>query len=215
MSEDLQGYEVVVGVCGGIAAYKTCTVVSELVQQGVGVSVVMTRAATKLIGPPTFEALTARQVFTSLWKAPSYFEQQHIQLTERADLLLVAPATANIIGKAAGGICDDLLSTMILSADCPILFAPTMNSRMWANPILQENLEKLQQLGHCFVGPAEGWLACRTTGAGRMAEPADIIDTVVHQLELDPPRMRSSELGMRNLPNLESGIRNTESDEES
>lgn len=186
--EDLADYEVVVGVCGGIAAYKICAVVSELVQRGAGVQVVMTRAARKFIGPVTFQALTARPVFKTMWPAHDERGQQHIQLTEAADLMLVAPATANMIGKVAHAIADDLLSTMILSADCPVMFAPSMNDRMWNNPAVQANVSALRQAGHLFVGPEEGWLACRTVAMGRLAEPATIIEAVAHQLRSVPPR---------------------------
>ena len=190
--DDLAEYEVVVGVCGGIAVYKICSVVSELVQRGAGVQVVMTRAARKFIGPVTFQALTARPVFETMWPAHDERGQQHIQLTESANLMLVAPATANMIGKVAHGIADDLLSTMIMSADCPVMFAPSMNDRMWNNPVVQADVAALQQAGHLFVGPEEGWLACRTVGAGRLAEPPTMVEAVARQLRCDPPR-RSAE----------------------
>ncbi|MEE9211110.1 MAG: flavoprotein [Phycisphaeraceae bacterium] len=193
MAEDLQGYEVVVGVCGGVAAYKVCTVVSALVQRGAGVQVAMTKSARKFVGPVTFQALTARPVFTTMWPSHDERGQQHIQLTEAADLMLVAPATANMLGKVARGIADDLLSTMIMSTDCPVMFAPSMNDRMWKNPIVQANVNSLQQGGYLFVGPEEGWLACRTVGVGRLAEPQTIVEAVVHQLRCDPPRMRNAE----------------------
>lgn len=191
MAVQLQGYEIVVGVCGGIAAYKVCSVVSDLVQRGARVQVAMTQAATNFIGPDTFWALSGQQVFTSMWAGDAYPHQQHIRLTESADLMLVAPATANIIGKTAHGIADDLISTMIISADCPVMFVPSMNSRMWQNPVVQSNLELLQQRGHLFVSPAEGWLACRTVGPGRMAEPDTIVEAIVHQVTSDPPRNES------------------------
>ncbi len=186
--DDLADYEVVVGVCGGIAAYKICSVVSELVQRGAGVQVVMTRAARKFIGPATFQALTARPVFKTMWPAHDERGQQHIQLTESANLMLVAPATANMIGKVAHGIADDLLSTMIMSADCPLMFAPSMKDRMWNNPVVQANVAALQRAGHLFVGPEEGWLACRTVAVGRLAESATIVEAIVRQLRSDPPR---------------------------
>ncbi len=190
MSDDLAGYEVVVGVCGGIAAYKVCTVVSDLVQRGAGVQVAMTKAARKFVGPVTFQALSARPVFTSLWRSHDDRGQHHIQLTESADLMLMAPATADIIGKVAHGIADDLVSTMIMSADCPVMFAPSMNERMWNNTIVQANVKSLQQGGYLFVGPEKGWLACRTVGAGRLAEPTTIVEAVARQLRSDPPRVK-------------------------
>jgi phosphopantothenoylcysteine decarboxylase/phosphopantothenate--cysteine ligase len=188
MSAELEGYEVVVGICGGIAAYKVCTVVSRLVQAGAGVQVAMTAAAERFVGPATFQALTGRQVFTTMWPTTGYSGQQHIQLTERADLMLVAPATANVMAKATCGLADDLVSTMVLSADCPVMLAPSMNTRMWQNPAVQHNVSQLKGRGLMLVEPGEGWLACRTTGAGRMAEPDEILAAVHGQLLLSSPR---------------------------
>lgn len=179
----LASRELIVGVCGGIAAYKTATVVSRLVQAGAGVTVVMTRAARRFVGAETFAALSGRQVFTSLWRSAAYEDPQHIRLTETADLCVIAPATANIIGKVAGGIADDLLSTLIMSTACPVLLAPAMNARMWQNPIVQRNVTTLREAGYTFVGPEEGWQACRTIGPGRMAEPETILETVVELLQ--------------------------------
>lgn len=184
----LSGYEVVVGVCGGIAAYKVASLVSALVQRGAGVTVAMTSAAQRFITPLTFQSLTARQVFTDLWEAENYHDPQHLNLTEAADLFIVAPATANMIGKMACGLADDLLSTMMLSAACPVLLAPAMNTRMWENPIVQKNLESLRSRGYQVTPPGEGWLACRTIGAGRMAEPQQILDQAIGLLRKSPPR---------------------------
>ena len=172
---DLAGREIVVGICGGIAAYKAATVVSRLVQRGAGVTVAMTEAAQRFVTPLTFESLTARRVFTSLWSASDYHDPQHIRLTERADLFVIAPATANTIAKIAHGLADDLVSTMVLSADCPVLLAPAMNTRMWENPAVRQNVQTLIERGHPIVPPTEGWLACRTVGPGRMAEPESIL----------------------------------------
>ncbi len=186
--QDLVGYEVLVGVTGGIAAYKTCTVVSRLVQRGCGVTVVMTEAATHFVGPATFQALTGRRVFTSLWTADDRFDHQHIRLPELADLIVIAPATANIIGKIAGGIGDDLLSTTVMSADSPTLLAPAMNARMWSNPIVQANVERLSELEYHVVGPERGWLSCRSSGQGRMSEPEAILEAAVNLLTLCQPK---------------------------
>ena len=172
---DLADREIVVGICGGIAAYKAATVVSRLVQRGAGVTVAMTEAAGRFVTPLTFESLTARRVFTSLWDAQDYHDPQHIRLTERADLFVIAPATANTIAKIAHGLADDLVSTMVLSADCPVLLAPAMNTRMWENPAVRQNVQTLIERGHPIVPPTEGWLACRTVGPGRMAEPESIL----------------------------------------
>lgn len=185
---ELTGYEVVVGVCGGIAAYKTASMVSALVQRGAGVTVAMSAAAQKFVGPLTFEALTARQVFTSPWESTAYFDPQHIRLTEGADVMVIAPATANIIGKIAHGLADDLISTMVMSAACPVMLAPAMNTRMWENPIVQENVKSLVSRGYPMVEPGEGWLACRTVGAGRMAEPEEILARTVELLKGKPPK---------------------------
>ena len=179
VSSSLAGREIIVAVCGGIAAYKVADVVSKLVQREAGVTVCMTEEAQRFVTPLTFEALSGRKVRTSAWGGSDPGDTQHIGLTERADLLLVAPATANIIAKVAHGFCDDLISLMINASACPVAFAPSMNNRMWANPITRENVEKLQKLGYAFVGPEEGWLACRNVGAGRMTEPAAIVDEAI------------------------------------
>src|SRR3954469_20012800 len=186
----LKGRELVVAVCGGIAAYKVADVVSKLVQLGAGVTVVMTAEAQKFITPLTFEALSGRPVRTSTFDLIETSDPQHIGLTERADLMLVAPATANVLAKVAHGLCDDLVSLMISAAACPVVFAPAMNNRMWDNPIARENVAKLQGLGYRFIGPDEGWLACRNVGAGRMSEPATIVTEVVKMLSEPVPQPR-------------------------
>src|SRR3954447_15734270 len=187
----LKGREIIVAVCGGIAAYKVADVVSKLVQLGAGVTVCMTDEAQKFITPLTFEALSGRPVRTSSWNLVESSDPQHIALTERADLMLVAPATTNIIAKVAHGLTDDLVSLMVCAAACPVVFAPAMNNRMWAHPIARENAAKLKAIGYTFIGPEEGWLACRNTGAGRLSEPAKIIEEVTRMLTapgaLPPP----------------------------
>jgi len=185
---ELPGYELVLGVGGGIAAYKVCQVVSRLVQRGCGVTVAMTDAGTRFVTPLTFQTLSRRQVFTSLWAAEGSYDPQHLSLTERADLFLVAPATANLIGKFAAGIADDLVTTMMMGRDCPALLAPAMNTRMWENPIVQRNVATLRELGYAFIEPEEGWLACGTVGRGRMAEPETILEAGVEMLRKRPPR---------------------------
>ena len=166
-------HELIIGVTGGIAAYKTAVLVSSLVQQGHGVSVVMTRSARKFIGPATFRALTGRPV------ASQTFDRQyplgaHIELAEKADLLCVAPASADFLAKTACGLADDLLSTLLLSFEGPIVFAPAMNTAMWEKPSVQRNIETLRRDGYHIIDPQTGWQTCRRTGKGRMAEPADI-----------------------------------------
>ena len=178
----LKGREVIVAVCGGIAAYKVADVVSKLVQRGAGVTVVMTKEAQRFVAPLTFQALSARPVRTDTFELPDSSDPQHIGLTERADLMLVAPATNNVIAKVAAGLCDDLVSLMVCAAACPVVFAPAMNNRMWDHPVARENAAKLQAIGYRFIGPEPGWLACRNVGLGRMSEPAKIIEHVTAML---------------------------------
>ena len=166
-------HELIIGVSGGIAAYKTAMLVSSLVQDGHGVTVVMTRAARKFIGAATFRALTGRPVVSQPFDA-HYPLGAHIELADKADLLCIAPASADLLGKAACGLADDLLSTLLLSFTGPIVFAPAMNSAMWEKRPVQRNLETLRADGHHIIDPQTGWQSCRRTGKGRMAEPADI-----------------------------------------
>lgn len=179
----MNGRELVIGVTGGIAAYKTAVLVSRLVQAGAGVTVVMTEAATRFVGPTTFTALTGRAVRTELFAAAQDPLGGHIELAERAQLLCVAPATANFLAKAAHGVADDLLSTLYLAFRGPVLLAPAMNAVMWEQPAVQRNVAQLRADGVQFVGPAEGWLSCRATGAGRMAEPETIFAAIAAGLQ--------------------------------
>jgi phosphopantothenoylcysteine decarboxylase/phosphopantothenate--cysteine ligase len=166
--------EILIGVTGGIAAYKTAALVSDLVQSGLGVTVVMTRSAQKFVGAATFRALTGRPVATRAFEAESHPLGPHIELARQANLMCIAPATADFLAKAAHGIADDLLSTMLLSFTGPVLLAPAMNKEMWSKPVVQRNVAQLKQDGFHFVGPDEGWQSCRERGVGRMAEPAEI-----------------------------------------
>src|SRR5688500_9938984 len=159
----MQGRELIVGVTGGIAAYKTAALVSQLVQAGAGVTVVMTRAAGEFIGPATFAALTGRPVYSDVFSNESPLGA-HITLAQQAHLLCVAPATANFLAKAAQGLADDLLSTLYLSFTGPVILAPAMNCEMWAKPAVQRNVAQLRADGVSFVDPEEGWLSCRTRG---------------------------------------------------
>ena len=193
-NQPLKGREVIVGVCGGIAAYKVADVVSKLVQLGAGVTVCMTAEAQKFVTPMTFEALSGRKVHTSTFDLADASDPQHIGLTERADLMLVAPATNNTIAKVAHGLCDDLVSLMVCAAACPVVFAPAMNSRMWDHPVAQENFAKLAGLGYRFIGPEAGWLACRNVGTGRLTEPQQIVDELTRMLT-DPAAMPSPVTG--------------------
>jgi phosphopantothenoylcysteine decarboxylase len=178
----MNGRELVIGVTGGIAAYKTAALVSRLVQAGAGVTVVMTECATRFVGPTTFAALTSRPVRTSLFADSLEPLGSHIQVAEEADLLCVAPATANFLAKAAHGIADDLLSTLYLVFRGPVILAPAMNEAMWEKPAVQRNVRQLQEDGVQFIGPEAGWLACRALGAGRMAEPDAIFAAVAARL---------------------------------
>ncbi len=176
----MNGRELLVGVSGGIAAYKTAALVSKLVQAGAGVSVMMTRSATKLVSPNTFEALSGRPVLTKLF---GHGAHPHIEPVEAAELLCIAPATANLLAKAATGLADDLLSTVLLSFHGPVIMAPAMNDRMWEKPAVTRNIEQLRQDGVMLVGPEEGRLSCGAIGAGRMAEPETIFQAIARELE--------------------------------
>jgi phosphopantothenoylcysteine decarboxylase/phosphopantothenate--cysteine ligase len=166
-------HELIIGVSGGIAAYKTAVLVSSLVQAGHGVSVVMTRAGRKFVGPATFRALTGRHVVTDQFD-PRFPLGAHIEIAEKAELMCLAPASADVLAKAAFGLADDILSTLILSFNGPMLIAPAMNSAMWEKRSVQRNIATLRDDGVHFVGPQEGWQSCRRIGMGRMAEPAEI-----------------------------------------
>jgi phosphopantothenoylcysteine decarboxylase/phosphopantothenate--cysteine ligase len=177
-SGTLQGREIVVGVTGSIAAFKAAEVVSQLVQRGAGVNVVMTQAAAKFVGPLTFQTITRRRVMIDPFDLESVVDPTHISLTDRADLVLVAPATANFLGKAAHGIADDMLTSLLLAVTCPVLVAPAMNDRMWNHPAVKENVAILRKRGYRFVDPESGFLACGTYAQGRLAEPARIVSDV-------------------------------------
>lgn len=173
----MKGRELLIGVTGGIAVYKTAALVSQLVQAGAQVSVVMTESAEHFVGRVTFAALTGRPVPTDVFDDRQSLGS-HIELAERAELLCVAPATANFLAKAAQGIADDLLSTLYLCFAGPVLIAPAMNSVMWEKPAVQRNLEQLRRDGVSVVGPEEGWLSCRKSGVGRMASPESIFAAI-------------------------------------
>jgi phosphopantothenoylcysteine decarboxylase/phosphopantothenate--cysteine ligase len=171
----LAGREIVVGVTGGIAAYKSAEIVSKLVQLGAGVTVVMTEAATHFIAPLTFQALTRRRVLKDQFDLDAVIDAAHITLAEKSDLVVIAPATANTIGKIANGIGDDMLTSLMLAVQGPVLLAPAMNDRMWKNPVVQENLGKLKKRGYRVIGPEEGFLLEGRKAVGRLADPAKIV----------------------------------------
>jgi phosphopantothenoylcysteine decarboxylase/phosphopantothenate--cysteine ligase len=171
--------EILLGVTGGIAAYKAAELTRLLVKHNAKVTVVMTAAARKFLTPLTLETLSGNFVYTEMFNPQRFSSTEHISLAEKADVLIVAPATANFIGKLANGIADDLLSTVAMATRAPIILAPAMNVNMWNNPIVQRNLDYLKSLGYIVVEPAEGELACGAQGAGRLAE----IDNIVEEAE--------------------------------
>ncbi len=171
---------ILVGVTGGIAAYKSAEIVRSLVREGLNVHVVMTRNATEFITPLTLQVLSGNSVWTETFHLTQEQEIGHISLVDRANLFLIAPATANVLGKVAAGVADDLLTTMVCAATrIPVLFAPSMNVNMYQNPITQENINRLKRLGYGFIAPEEGELACGYQGVGRLADPESIVEHVV------------------------------------
>ncbi len=188
----LKDRRIVLGVTGGIAAYKAAELVRELVRRGAKVRVVMTESGQRFVTPLTFETLSGNPVATDLFQMTGGYEIGHISLAEFAELLVVAPATANIIGKMAAGIADDLLSTVLVTVTSPVLICPAMNSKMYANPVVQENIRRLRSLGHTVLEPGYGELACRTEGQGRLAEVGDIAEEI--EAMLTPKDLRGERI---------------------
>lgn len=178
----LSNFNVLLGVSGGIACYKSCDIVSRLKKLGAGVDVVMTSHATEFVSPLTFETLSARRVVVDMFDTDRQWEVEHISLAKKADICVIAPATANVIAKLADGIADDMLTTTCLALKCPIIIAPAMNTNMYDSPTVRDNLKKLRRRGVIIVDPIEGRLACGDSGKGKMAEPADIINEVIYRL---------------------------------
>ncbi len=176
---ELQGKRIVLGVTGGIAAYKAAELVRLLGKQGADVQVAMTDGATHFVTPTTFQALSGKPVFTDQWDARMPNAMAHIDLSRQADLILVAPASADFLARTAHGLADDLLTTMVLARDCPLLVAPAMNRQMWENTATRRNVAQLQADGVGMLGPASGEQACGEVGAGRMLEPEEIIEEVI------------------------------------
>ncbi len=172
---DWTGRKIVLGVTGGIAAYKSAEIVSRLRHLGAHVHVIMTRNATEFVSPLTFQTLSANQVVTDTFAAPEYWNVEHVALAKLAEVFVIAPATANILAKMAAGIADDMLSTTALATKAPILVAPAMNTGMWTAAATQQNVCLLRSRGVCFCGPDNGLLACGDSGAGRMSEPEEIV----------------------------------------
>ena len=173
---------VVLGVTGGIAVYKACEVLRLLQKQGIDVYVVMTKNACRFVSPLTFETLSGHPVAVDTFERPATWEVEHIALAKRADLFLIVPATANIIGKMACGIADDMLSTTVMATRAPVMIAPAMNTGMWDNPAGQENLKTLERRGVHIVAPATGYLACGDTGAGKLEDVNVIAEKALHVL---------------------------------
>lgn len=181
----LKGKNIVMGVTGGIAAYKAVDIVSRLKKLNANVDVIMTKSATEFVTPLTFQSLSQNPVTVNMFDEPKYWEIGHISLAKKADVFLVAPATANIIGKVANGIADDMLSTTIMATKAKVIFAPAMNTNMYNNAVFKENVSKLKKYGYEFIKPGSGRLACGDFGEGKMAEPSDIVEYVVNLFNND------------------------------
>ena len=176
----LKGKTVLLCVTGGIACYKSASLASALVKQGANVQVLMTKNATEFIGPHTFESLTGNRVSVDTFDRNYQFQVEHIALADQADVVLVAPATANVLAKLAHGLADDMLTTTVLACNCPKLAAPAMNTKMYENPVTQDNLDILRKYGWSIIEPASGRLACGAVGKGKMPEPEELLEYVEH-----------------------------------
>lgn len=177
MDASFESKRVLVGVTGGIAAYKTAMVVSRLVQSGASVTVAMTASAARFVGPLTFQALSGRPVYTSPWEHVESHDPQHVSLAEAIDAAVVAPCSMDCLARLAAGRADDAVTLILSAVDrsrAPVLLAPAMNAQMWAQPSTRRNVATLRGDGFAFVGPGEGWQACRRVGPGRMSEPEEI-----------------------------------------
>ena len=176
----LKGKSIILGVSGGIAAYKSAYLCSMLVKQHADVTVIMTENALNFIAPATFEALTGNRTLTDTFDRNHEFSTEHVSLADKADLIIVAPATANVLAKFANGIADDMLTTTVLACDCPKIAAPAMNTRMYYNPVTEDNMARLKGYGWELIEPDSGRLACGTSGKGRMPEPERLMEAVIH-----------------------------------
>lgn len=181
----LNGKNILIGVSGGIACYKVCDVVSRLKKLNSNVDVIMTKSAVEFVSPLTFQTLSQNFVYVDMFKEPKTFEVEHISLAKKADIVLIAPATGNIIGKIASGIADDMLTTVIMATRAKVIFAPAMNTNMYTNPIVQDNIKKLSEMGYEFIKPGKGRLACGDYGEGKMAEPGIIVDYILNSFHKD------------------------------
>lgn len=202
MNETLKGKTIVIGVSGSIAAYKAASLVSILVKAGASVEVMMTKNATNIINPITFETLTGHKCMVDTFDRNFEFKVNHVSLAQRADLFMIAPATANVIAKVANGLCDDMLTTSFLAARCVKLISPAMNTAMYENAITQDNMEKCRHYGMKIIEPASGYLACGDTGKGKMPEPETLFAHIVH--ELTPKDMAGKKVVVTAGPTQES-----------
>ena len=180
----IKGKNIVIGITGGIACYKACEVITHLVREGANVEVIMTKNATEFITPLTIETLSKHKVVVDMFEKKEHIEVEHISLSRKADLIAVVPATANIIGKVANGIADDMLSTTIMATRAKVVFAPAMNNEMYNNIIVQDNIAKLRKYGYDFVEPIEGNLACGYRAIGKLANKETIIAKIQKLLEV-------------------------------
>ena len=178
----LKNKTVLLGVTGGIACYKAAALASALVKQHCNVHVIMTKNATEFISPLTFEHLTGNRTVTDTFDRNHSFQVEHIALADMADLVMIAPATANVMAKLAHGIADDMLTTTVLACDCPKIVAPAMNTKMYLNPVTQDNMKILEKYGWEVIEPASGRLACGAVGAGKMPEPEDLLESILHAI---------------------------------
>lgn len=178
----LQGKTVVLGVTGSIAAYKIASLASKLVKLHADVHVLMTQNATNFITPITFETLTGNKCLIDTFDRNFQFDVAHVSLAKKADVMLIAPASANVIGKIANGIADDMLTTTVMASTAPVLISPAMNTHMYENPIVQDNLQKLERFGYKIIAPAVGMLACHDVGAGKMPEPEMLLDWILQEI---------------------------------
>lgn len=169
---------IVIGVTGGIAAYKVCGLINYLKSEEANIDVIMTKSATNFITPLTLETLSGNKVIYDMFKRPDYMNVEHISLATKADMFLIVPATANIIGKVANGIADDMLSTTIMATKAPVIFSPSMNNNMYENKIVQANIDKLKSNGYKFIEPSVGHLACGTCAKGKLPNTKDIVENV-------------------------------------
>ncbi|WP_434796990.1 bifunctional phosphopantothenoylcysteine decarboxylase/phosphopantothenate--cysteine ligase CoaBC [Terrisporobacter vanillatitrophus] len=200
----LKNKTVVIGVSGGIAAYKACDIVSRLKKLNANVHVIMTKGATEFVTPLTFQSLSQNYVVSDMFEEPKTWDVEHISLAKKADVFLIAPATANVIGKVANGICDDMLTTTVMATTGKVLIAPAMNTNMYKNPILQRNINTLKELGYNFVKPESGRLACGDEGEGKLASPEVIVNEVVELLNNKNKDLQGKKIMITAGPTVES-----------